>query len=158
MGAPLSTKLLGAIAYGYGWYRYWSVPEWAASSNLTLMTLCRIIRDVSKLGPLPKKLHLQMDNTAKDNKNHYLLGFCTILIAEHVFKEVEVFFLPMGHTHQDIDQTFSLITRRISQHRAYSLPHLMKVVKDAWQDHKYVGATAKVHLEMKHILDFRRLL
>jgi hypothetical protein len=158
VGKPLTTKLLGSIAYGYGWYGYWSLPEWAASSNLTLTALCHIIREISELGPLPDKLHVQMDNTAKDNKNHYLLGFCSMLIAEQLFKEVVVFFLPVGHTHQDIDQTFSLIARRISQHGAYSLPHLMKIVKDAWKDHKHVGAQTTVHLEVKDVLDFRRLL
>jgi hypothetical protein len=158
VGQPLTTKLMGAIAYGYGFYGFWSLPEWGASSNLTLTAMCRVIRDISKNGPLPETLHIQMDNTAKDNKNHYLLGFCAMLIAEHVFTEVVVFFLPVGHTHQDIDQTFSCISHALSQGGAYSLPHLMKIAKDAWKGHEHVGTADKVHLEIKQVLDFRRLL
>ena len=99
VGKPLTTKMLGAIVYGYGWYRYWNLLEWAASSNLTLTASCYTIRDISKFGPLFKKLHLQIDNIAKDNDNHCLLEFYAMLIAEHVFQEVVAFFLPIGHTH-----------------------------------------------------------
>ena len=49
--------------------------------------------------PLPKKLFLQLDNSAKDNKNPYVMAFCSLLIARRVFKEVTVGFLIIGHTH-----------------------------------------------------------
>ena len=80
VGAPLTAKLLAAIAYGRGWWGLWSFLDWGASSNLTLTALCKMLRDISGRRPqaserpaphasLPPVLHLQMDNTAKDNKN-----------------------------------------------------------------------------------------
>ncbi len=169
VGMPLTAKLMGVIAYGYGWWGFWSFPEWAASSNLTLTALCKVFRDVSGKDPLggevprrgdalPKRLDLQMDNTAKDNKNHYLLGFCGMLVAEGVFEEVRVFFLPVGHTHQVIDQTFSLISKKLSSRGAYSLPDLMEVTGGAWSDHRQIGSSRKVNERFNHVLDFRRLL
>ena len=158
-GKALATKLMGAIAYGHGFYGYWSLPERAASSNLTLTALCRIIRDVSDRGPLPNKLQIQMDNTAKDNKNHYLLGFCGMLIAERLFETVEVLFLPVGHTHQDVDQVFSLVSKKLHESGAYTVPHLMKKAMDSWKGpHKNVGSARKYHDHLKFVLDFRRLL
>ena len=60
-----------------------------------------------------------MHNTTKDNKNHYLLGFCGMLVTEQVFREVRVFFLPVGHTHQKIDATFSLVTNNLNRTSTY---------------------------------------
>ena len=57
--------------------------------------------------PLPKKLFLQLDNSTKDNKNRYVMTFCSLLTARRVVKEVIVGFLIVGHTHEDIDEHFS---------------------------------------------------
>ena len=43
--------------------------------------------------PLPPKLFLQLDNSAKDNKNQYLMAFLSLLTARGVFKEIQVGFL-----------------------------------------------------------------
>lgn len=169
VGMRLTTKLLGAIVYGWGYWGFWSIPEWAASSNLTLTAVCKILRDVSGRSPhetelprknasLPPKLILQMDNTAKDNKNHYLLGFCGMLINEHVFQEVEVHFLPVGHTHSDIDQTFSLINSRLGSEGAFSMGHLMRLASRGWSMHSSIGSARKVHERLDRVLDFRRLI
>ena len=48
--------------------------------------------------PLPKKLFLQLDNSAKDNKNRYVMTFYSLLTAKRVFKEVTVGFLIVGHS------------------------------------------------------------
>lgn len=169
VGVRLTTKLLGAIVYGRGYWGFWSIPEWGATSNLTLTALCKVLRDVSGRSPndselprsspsLPPRLFVQMDNTAKDNKNHYLLGFCAMLINESIFQDVEVHFLPVGHTHSDIDQTFSLINSRLSQEGAFSLPHLLRLASRGWSMHSSIGSPRKVHERLDHALDFRRLL
>lgn len=169
VGMPLTAKLLGAIAYGRGWWGFWSFPEWAASSNLTLTALCQMFRDVAREDPsgsdlpvpranLPPVLHLQMDNTSKDNKNHYLLGFSGMLVAERVFREVHAFFLPVGHTHQEIDQTFSLVSGNLNRKGALCLEDLMEVTQGAWGEHEQIGSKRKVNTRFDHVLDFRRLL
>jgi hypothetical protein len=48
--------------------------------------------------PLPKRLYLQLDNSAKDNKNRFVMAFCSLLIARGIFKEVTVGFLVVRHT------------------------------------------------------------
>ena len=99
-----------------------------------------------------------MDNTAKDNKNHYLVGFCGMLVAERVFQEVRVFFLPVGHTHQEIDATFSRVANGLNLWGAYCLEDLMEVTQGAWGHHEDVGTSRKVNTRFDHVLDFRRLL
>jgi hypothetical protein len=38
----------------------------------------------------------------KDNKNHHLLTFLFLLIAKDVFEEVQLGFLIIDHTHEDM--------------------------------------------------------
>ena len=157
-GMPLGTKLLGAIAYGYGWYGLWTYPEWGNPSNITFTGLCHVIRSVQTLrgGSLPPALHLQMDNSGRDNKNHWLLGFCALLLKERLFQEVEVYFLPVGHTHCDIDATFSKVASRIRGRGAYSMPDLHRCARTAWSGcDKWVGADRRENVELEAVLDFK---
>ena len=39
---------------------------------------------------LPRHLRLQLDNCAKDNKNHTVLGFLALLVQQGVVGEVQV--------------------------------------------------------------------
>ncbi|KAL3698645.1 hypothetical protein R1sor_012721 [Riccia sorocarpa] len=48
-----------------------------------------------------------MDNSAKDNKNIHVHAFCSELVKLGIFETVEVNFLMVGHTHEDIDALFS---------------------------------------------------
>ena len=78
-------------------------------SNFTIECILRTLRKLEaenyKGGKLPPKLYLHMDNCSGDNKNYTILGFCNFLVvAEGVFEQVKVGFLPVGHTHEDIDQ------------------------------------------------------
>jgi hypothetical protein len=46
--------------------------------------------------PLPPNLYLQLDNSAKDNKNQYMMAFLSLLTARGVFKEIQVGFFIGG--------------------------------------------------------------
>jgi hypothetical protein len=63
--------------------------------------------------PLLRKLLLQMDNCVKDNKNRHLnMLFLSLLIAQKVFEEVQLGFLVVGHTHEDIDNSFGYLSKK----------------------------------------------
>ena len=76
--------------------------------------------------PLPKKLFLQLDNSAKDNKNRYVMAFCSLLTTRRIFKEVTVGFLIVGHTHKDINAHFSYFSKLLKMKNTYVLADLMK--------------------------------
>jgi hypothetical protein len=42
-----------------------------------------------------------------------MFGFLAMLVERGIFKEIEVNFLPVGHTHEDIDTVFSLISQAL---------------------------------------------
>ena len=99
-----------------------------------------------------------MDNTGKDNKNHYLVGFAGMLLSEGLFQEVEAHFLPIGHTHQEIDQSFSLVSKALKRHGALDVVDLMDVASKAWTNLDYVGATGKTNVLLEVVHDYRRAL
>lgn len=52
----------------------------------------------------------------------------------NVFSEVQVGFLPVGHTHSDIDQTFIINSRRLRTHGAITLPDLHGKLSQRYND------------------------
>ena len=89
---------------------------------------------------LPPVLYIQMDNTCRDNKNKYTLTFLALLVELGIFRKVNLWLLsllcwyycallqvklgclPVGHTHEDIDQTFSCISRHLKHRNALTIP------------------------------------
>jgi hypothetical protein len=61
-------------------------------------------------GHLPKKLHLNLDNCWKENKNRYLFSFLTALLEKNIFIEITCNYLLVGHTGNQVDQLFSILT------------------------------------------------
>jgi hypothetical protein len=55
---------------------------------------------------LPPILHVQLDNCWKDNKSRWIMCFKSLLIMKGVFEEIQVSFMLVDHTHDDIDASF----------------------------------------------------
>src|SRR4051812_47366006 len=81
------------------------------NSHVILINLECLRRILSSIGKdkLPKKLFI---NTCKDNKKFYFFGYCAYLTVNRYFLVIEIYFLPVGHTHGQIDQMFSVFILR----------------------------------------------
>lgn len=107
----LKTKLIGAIIHGVGTYLFWTTHRIAGGTNVTVEVLRRTLLKLQEVkGNLPPVLHLQLDN-ASDNKSIQMLAFLGYLIEKRIFHKITVSYLIVGHTHEDIDQYFSVISR-----------------------------------------------
>lgn len=62
----------------------------------------------------------------KDNKNHYLLAYLSLLIARDVSEEVKLGFLVVGHTHEDIDGCFGYLSKNLKEQNNCILVNSMK--------------------------------
>ncbi|XP_060594673.1 uncharacterized protein LOC132749024 [Ruditapes philippinarum] len=78
---------------------------------------------------LPPILYIQADNCARENKNRYVLAFLQLLVEKNIFNEVHFSMLPVGHTHEDIDARFSLISRRLYQKDTETLEEFLNVLE-----------------------------
>ena len=103
--------VLGAIVHGRGTYAFTCPPHIAQGHNVTIQVLHEILVATQRIeGKIPPILNLQLDNTTKQNKGKYLVGYLGFLLRSGVIKEAYMNFLPVGHTHEDIDQFFSRVS------------------------------------------------
>ena len=102
--------------------------------------------------PLPKKLFLQLDNSAKDNKNRYVMAFCSLLTARRVFKEVTIGFLIVGHTHENIDAHFSYLSKLLKMKNTYVLVDLMKAFMDSQKTTAFIPELVQEGADFKKFL------
>ena len=102
--------------------------------------------------PLPKKLFLQLDNSAKDNENQYVMAFCSLLTARKVFKVVTVGFHIVNHTQKDIDAHFSNLSKLLKMKNMYVLADLMKVFMDS------LKTTAFIPELIQEVANFKKFL
>ncbi len=98
--------------------------------------------------PLPENLLLQLDNCGSENKNHYLFAFLSLLVARGAFKMIQVGFLMVGHTHEDIDAMFSKFSEKLRTSMTFTFPHLM-------QHFQSCQATRPTPFLLTHVPDFK---
>lgn len=115
-----------------------------SGANHIIECIHRFINDRARDQPLPRRLFIQGDNCVRENKNQYLFSFLEALVLWNVFDCVEVGFLPVGHTHSDIDQAFSTTAERLRYHNAVTLPELHHQVSQCYNEHTVVSSLGQV--------------
>jgi hypothetical protein len=130
--------LIGALVHGYGPWIY-TMSRYPADSNVTIEVLQRVLTDLSNEsgGPLPKKLYLQLDNCGRENKNKAVMAYVSWLINRKIFISVEVSFLPVGHTHEDIDQVWSRTSIAMKSKDVSCEAELFPVIREAFHHYGY---------------------
>jgi len=96
--------------------------------NVVLRTVSKILQARSGK-PLPEVMYLQLDNTARENKNRYVFSFLSLLVQKKIFKKIKVNFLPVGHTHEDVDQGFSVVSGLVKERRPRSPSEMVSLLR-----------------------------
>ena len=101
-------------------------------------------------GHLPATMYIQADS-AGDNKSQWMLCWLAWLVAEGYVAEVFLSFLVVGHTHEDVDQTFSLGARYLYKSSAMILTYqaFMAALSIAY------AALDAVFVEIVTVLDWK---
>ena len=71
---------------------------------------------------MPQHLHVQADNTSREMRNQFMFQWGALLVATGKFRSVSFAFLPVGHTHIDVDQRFSSIATYLSRQHILETP------------------------------------
>ncbi|XP_066917582.1 uncharacterized protein [Clytia hemisphaerica] len=74
-----------------------------------------------------------MDNCWRENKNQFLLAFFAFLVLKRIVKKVRLSYLLVGHTHEDIDSTFSNISTTLNKKDVFTIDHLLQTIKESFQ-------------------------
>ena len=80
----------------------WLLNEFVGGSQLTITILAAYLATIPNLDK--KTVFLQLDNCTAENKNWLVLQFLSVLVGMGKVLCVFLNFLPVGHTHIDIDQ------------------------------------------------------
>ena len=119
----LETKITGVLVHGKRFDAYISEPQVPSDSNLNLAcmhhTLMKLRRDAPG-GVLPRKLYLQVDG-GSENKTKWIISYLSLLIEIGMFDLIKMSFLPVGYTHEAIDQAFSRIAVYLNRHDAIDM-------------------------------------
>ncbi len=110
-------------------YAAWNWENVPKDGNFVPNVLLRVL-DIYKEenGYLPPVLYLQLDNTCRENKNKFVFSVLSYLVAMGVFKKIKVNFLVVGHTHEDIDQYFSVVSKGLVRNHPRTFPHMQRTV------------------------------
>ena len=111
-GLYVKIHLCGVLVHGKGLYLdVWIDSPHKHDNNQVVTSIMHVIDDVRtcRSGKLPHVLGIQVDNCGRKKKPvHVCILYCTCWIE--VFYEVYLSFLLVGHTHDNIDQRFSIIS------------------------------------------------
>lgn len=100
----------------------------------------RVFSELYMLKNLPWKAFIRFDNCIRENKNRFVFSYLEFLVTIGLFDEVEASFLPVGHTHCDIDQAFSTTAERLRHNDAITLEDLHTEVQKCYNDQTTVTA------------------
>lgn len=131
--------LIGALVHGVGPWIYTMSHRFPADPNVTIEVLQRVLTDLSEErgGALPKKLYLQLDNCGRENKNAAVMAYISWLVQRKVFEVAEVSFLPVGHTHEDIDQIWSRTGLQLRSHDVSCEAELFDLIKKSFHHYGF---------------------
>ena len=116
------------MGHGVGAFFYIISLDVRHDANATWTIVLDILERLKTLRPdraHPEESWIQMDNAGSDNKSKCSLTFGKCMVEAGSFKTITFGFLPVGHTHQDIDQLFSVIAQYLKQSEAHSCEQLI---------------------------------
>jgi hypothetical protein len=80
---------------------------------------------------LPSKVYLQIDG-ASENTAKAVYGSLEHLVAQGFCESIEVWRLPVGHTHEDIDARFGVISQSLRRKSLYTVEQFVERIHKAF--------------------------
>lgn len=145
-GHALKVKLIGLLEHCMDKRvaLYTMTEDHETGANHVIECIHRYLNSRNDRLGLPKVLFVQMDNCTRENKNRYTLGYLECLVLWGVFQEVYASFLPVGHTHIDVDQLFSRTATRLHRHSAVTLEDLHEQLRLSYTPVPTVNHVSKI--------------
>jgi len=149
------SKLEGVLDAGpYGMLVFLAAAAIGGGANLVCTVLMLSLHEHIRSGrALGMKLHLQLDNTSAENKNRTVISFVALLVQWGVFHEASIFFMPVGHTFNELDAAFSPLITAMLRTVVPTISALMDFV-ESWLSRKNI----RIVRNLPHIWDFTSYL
>eukprot|EP00873_Tetraselmis_striata_P042790 jgi/Tetstr1/463054/TSEL_007991.t1 len=131
-------------------YYYTNTIPHDSSTTCTLIWIT-IMKEIQHRGRKIPYIRIQMDNTVRENKNRNVAALCNWLVSIGICDVIHLVFLPVGHTHERVDQIFSRISLALSRSSAYTIEAFLDLVAKAFSPTPEIA-------ELSYSLDFSEWL
>jgi len=123
-------------------------------SNLTSTVILDHLIRIRKDHLHSRHLQIQADNCFRENKNTYMFGLAALLVHHRIYETVTLSMLIPGHTHEDIDQMFSVLSKYYWSHSLETLEDIEQYIAAAYKN----PSTRPDVIQLSWIWDFKSLL
>ena len=103
------------------------------NANGPINAIVHTLAQLKRRGPLPPTAFFQFDNCPTENKSKAFYVLLALLVALNVFKELITNFGIVGHTHEDIDQTFSTYARALQLAEAWLPQDMVELLRNSFK-------------------------
>lgn len=126
-----SSKITGAQIAGVGMLATVARAALGGGPNLvcTVLMLC-LMAMTERKATLGARLMLVLDNTTAENKNTTVIGFLACMVQWDWFEEAGFFSQPVGHTFNELDQSFNTLIKKMMQYAIYTVSRMISLI---WQ-------------------------
>ena len=144
--------MVACLAHGHGVWMIPTLPHVAKDSSLTVDILTHVLHSLAERGVDCRTVdfRLQSDNTTRETKNNVTLRWLGFMIGSHRLRRGTLSCLSTGHSHEDIDQAFSVVSNWIQREKELHVPeHFCKVLERLLADSTFRlqdCSIRKVHL------------
>ena len=136
-------KVMGALAHGWELSMNFVEEDMPHNCNLVIEVLMRALdriqtewRAAASGTAFPCNLWVQLDNAGGENKNVHVMKCFAYLVDAGVFRTAVASYMQVGHTHEDIDFLFSVMSTAIWKMGVWDSPYQMaERVKHAMAAH-----------------------
>jgi hypothetical protein len=126
--------------------------------------MCRTIHEVHRISqtsksPFPTHLIVQSDNTVSQAKKQFAFTLLAYFVAKYHFITANIFFLMVGHTHEDIDQLFGVVLALVLRRVKFETPvEFLELIQRELRARVEAKGEQLVIAEVKVVRDFAQWL
>jgi hypothetical protein len=125
-----NVHVTAALVHGEAPTVYLTDDRLPSDSSMTIEFIILLLEEMAANNNLPSTLYIQLDNTTRENKNRYVVSFLHMLVHFGIISyKVKLSFLPVGHTHEDVDRFFSRLSVWLKHRAIYTLTDMINGIK-----------------------------
>ena len=132
----LQTHIIGCLVHNTNTtYSFIDINQYAHDVNITISCMLYTLKEEAINNLLTPVLYIQLDNTARENKNKFFIACMYALVAEGYVEEITMSFLMVGHTHEGesiiifcIVRSLNLNNQDVSDSPKWKPPNRVKTV------------------------------
>jgi len=143
---PVKKTIVGVKMHGHGFTIYRAFNTVNKGSDLTSYCILDQLEIwKKKYKQYPEKLYLQVDG-GSENANKYVLALLELLVIKRVCSVIYYSRLPTGHTHEDIDGCFGVISFAFRSDPCETLEYYVEVIEKCFKKENMKGTVKDVYL------------